>query len=325
MGGMFGSSGFFPMRAFIFLVSGLLIGGIGAGLFIRSLPPASGTEEEKVAELERELMRARSRVAVLENTEANAAARLQRLAAAGQRSILQDLKEGRPVDLNDLFNTAKPFLHDFAPLMERMQRRERKRMIEHVLADLTKKYGLDASQQAALKESLQSEAEAEAGRLREVTGRADSTLEEYAKAMQDDRPLSGVDRVMENILSGEERVRYQADRMAERVNRVQYEADRGVERLDQMVALDDGQQDQVFALMARSSRDFDPGMQMEGLGDDRAQLAPGQSRDEALLAVLRPDQRAAYEAQRSAQRQRANEEMAEIGLKLPDDWDLFND
>jgi hypothetical protein len=76
--------------------------------------------------------------------------------------------------------------------------------------------------------------------------------------------------------------------------------------------------------MARSSPDFDPGMQMEGLGDDRATLAQGQSRDEAILAVLRPEQRTIYEDHRASQRQQANEEMAEVGLKLPDDWDMFS-
>jgi hypothetical protein len=167
-------------------------------------------------------------------------------------------------------------------------------------------------------------AEAEAGRLREVTGRSDSTFAEYAKAMQGYRPLEGVDGFMENTLRGEELTQYKAERMAERVNRVQYEADRRVEQLHAVVSLDETQQDKVFALMARSSPDFDPGMQMEGLGDDRATLAQGQSRDEAILAVLRPEQRTIYEDHRASQRQQANEEMAEVGLKLPDDWDMFS-
>lgn len=312
------------MRSFIFLGLGLLMGGAGVTLFTRSLPPPPGTETEKIAELERMLARTQSRVAVLESTEANAAARLQKLAAAGQRSIVQDLKDGRPVDLNDLFNTAKPFLHDFSPLMDRMRRREQGRMIEHLLADMTQKYGLDPSQQAGLKASLEAAAEAEAGRLREVTGRSDSTFAEYAKAMQGYRPLEGVDGFMENTLRGEELTQYKAERMAERVNRVQYEADRRVEQLHAVVSLDEAQQDKVFALMARSSPDFDPGMQMEGLGDDRATLAQGQSRDEAILAVLRPEQRTIYEDHRASQRQQANEEMAEVGLKLPDDWDMFS-
>jgi hypothetical protein len=142
--------------------------------------------------------------------------------------------------------------------------------------------------------------------------------------MQAHRPLEGVDGFMENTLRGEELTQYKAERMAERVNRVQYEADRRVEQLHAVVSLDETQQDTVFALMARSSPDFDSGMQMEGLGDDRATLAQGQSRDEAILAVLRPEQRTIYEDHRTSQRQQANDEMAEIGLKLPEDWDMFS-
>ena len=289
----------------------------------RSLPPPAGTEAEKIAELERVVARDRLRIASLEATEANAAARLERLAATGRRSILQDLKDGRPVDLNDLFNTAKPFLHEFAPLLDRMSRRDQKRRIEHTVADLAERHGLNASQKEELKQWLEARAEEQAGRIQEVTGRADSTLADYARAMRDFQPLEGVDAFMEGALQGEALDRYRRERLEERANRVQYEAEQRVNQLAAVVALDDTQQDQVFALMARGSRDFDPSMQFEGLGDDRAALSPGQSRDDAIMAVLRPEQRAQYEAHRVQRRQEAEAEAAEIGLKLPDDWDVF--
>ena len=311
------------MRAPMFLVLGLLVGAVGATLFVRSLPPPAGTEAEKIAELERVVARDRLRIASLEATEANAAARLERLAATGRRSILQDLKDGRPVDLNDLFNTAKPFLHEFAPLLDRMSRRDQKRRIEHTVADLAERHGLNASQKEELKQWLEARAEEQAGRIQEVTGRADSTLADYARAMRDFQPLEGVDAFMEGALQGEALDRYRRERLEERANRVQYEAEQRVNQRAAVVALDDTQQDQVFALMARGSRDFDPSMQFEGLGDDRAALSPGQSRDDAIMAVLRPEQRAQYEAHRVQRRQEAEAEAAEIGLKLPDDWDVF--
>jgi hypothetical protein len=311
------------MRAPIFLLLGLLVGAVGATLFVRSLPPPAGTEAAKIAELERLVARDRLTIASLEATEANAAARLQKLAASGRRSILEDLKDGRPVDMNDLFNTAKPFLHDFAPLMDRMRRRDQKRYIEHAVADLAKKHGLNDAQQEDLKKWLDAQAAEQADRIQEVTGRADSTLADYTKAMRDFQPLEGVDPFMERTLQGEALAEYRRERLAERANRVQYEAESRVDQLNAVVALDDTQQDQVFALMARGSRDFDPSMQFEGLGDDRAALAPGQSRDDAIMAVLRPDQRQQYEAHRAQRRQEAEAEAAEIGLKLPDDWDLF--
>jgi hypothetical protein len=311
------------MRAPLFLVLGLLIGGVGATLFKRSLPPPPGTEAERIAELERTVARDRLRIATLEATDANAAAKLERMAASGRRSILQDLKDGRPVDINDVFNTAKPFLHEISPLMDRMRHRDQKRRIEHAVADLAKKYGLNDSQQSNLAQWLEERAAQQASQLQEVTGRADSTMQDWVKATRDFHPLEGVDPFMEQTLQGEALENYRRERLTERVNRVQYEAEQRVERLNGIVTLDEAQQDQVFSLMARGSSDFDPSMQFDGLGDDRAVLAPGQSRDEAILAVLRPDQREQYEAHRARQRQEAEEEAAAVGLKLPDDWDLF--
>jgi hypothetical protein len=311
------------MRAPLFLLLGLLIGGVGATLFLRSQPPPAGTEAEKIAELERTVARDRLRLAALEATEANAAARLEKLAASGRRSIFQDLKDGRPVDMNDLFTAAKPFLHEISPLTERLRQRDQKRRNENTVADLTKRYGLNDGQQAALKKWLDDEAAAQLGQVREVTGRADSTLEDYVKATRDLQPLEGVDGFMEQTLQGDALSQYKTERLAERVNRVQYEAEQRVEQLNGIVALDEGQQDQVFSLMARGSRDFDPSMQFEGLGDDRAALAPGQSRDDAILAVVRPDPRERYEAHRAERRRVAEEEMTEVGLKLPADWDIF--
>ena len=311
------------MRAPLFLLLGLVIGGLGASLFVRSLPPPSGTDAQKIVELQRTVERDRLRIAALEATEANAAARLAREAASGRRSIFQDLKDGRPVDVNDLFTAAKPFLHEFAPLTDRLRARETKRHIDRTVADLGKRWGLDDAQQANLRQWMEDRAASHAESVRDVTSRADSTFMDYTKAMRDFQPNEGIDTFMEGTLQGDTLSKYKSERMAERVTHVQYEAERRVEHLNSIVPLDEQQQDQVFALMARGSPEFDPSMQFEGLGDDRAVLAPGESRDQAILGVLRPDQREQYEAQRARRRQEAEAEAAEVGLKLPPDWDMF--
>ncbi|MFN0125655.1 MAG: hypothetical protein ACKV19_03085, partial [Verrucomicrobiales bacterium] len=66
---------------------------------------------------------------------------------------------------------------------------------------------------------------------------------------------------------------------------------------------------------ARSSADYDPAMQLEGLGSDVASPTEAASRDEAILAVLRPDQRAAYEADRQRRRDAAAKNLEAIGIK----------
>ena len=54
-------------------------------------------------------------------------------------------------------------------------------------------------------------------------------------------------------------------------------------------------------------------------------MTPGGDRQSAMLSVLRPDQRAAYEAERKRRREEAAKELAAIGLTLPGDWEMLDD
>jgi hypothetical protein len=74
--------------------------------------------------------------------------------------------------------------------------------------------------------------------------------------------------------------------------------------------------------MARSSKDFDPSMQIEGVSTD---ADPGSDRNAAIMDVLRPDQRDAYTAWREERTARARREFEEIGLKMPEGWDAIDD
>ncbi len=97
-----------------------------------------------------------------------------------------------------------------------------------------------------------------------------------------------------------------------------------VQRLDSIVQLDDTQRDQVFGIMARGSRDYDPAMKLEGVGGEIGATAAG-DRQQAMLSVLRPDQRTAYEAEQQRRRDEAAKNMEAIGLTLPPDWDPLDD
>ena len=111
--------------------------------------------------------------------------------------------------------------------------------------------------------------------------------------------------------------------MTERANRVQHEADRMVQRLDSIVGLDDTQRDQVFGIMARGSRDYDPAMMIEGARGEIGTIPTG-DRMASMLAVLRPDQRAAFEAERQHRREEAMKDMEAIGLTLPPNWEMLD-
>ena len=125
---------------------------------------------------------------------------------------------------------------------------------------------------------------------------------------------------MERTLTGEKLKEFQSEYMLEKVSRVQQEADMKVTRLDSIVHLDDEQRGAAFAVMARGARDFDPAMQFEGLGVERGGLATGQPRQDAILAILKPEQRQAYQAEQETRRANAQRDLEAIGLTLPADW-----
>jgi hypothetical protein len=112
--------------------------------------------------------------------------------------------------------------------------------------------------------------------------------------------------------------------MLEKVDRVQNEADGKLTRLDGIVQLDEAQKGQVFGVLARGSRDFDPAMRFEGLGTDTAPLTSGKSKQDAILGLLRPDQKQAYEADRAKRRDAAQKDAASMGLTLPPTWEADN-
>ena len=96
-------------------------------------------------------------------------------------------------------------------------------------------------------------------------------------------------------------------------------------RLDKIVELDEAQKDEIFVVMARGADEFDPSMQFEGLTGDVSSLVPGQSREEAIQSVLRPDQVEAYQQYRRDRFEKAQGELNQIGLTLPPDWDLLDE
>lgn len=312
-------------RAPLFIVAGLAIGITGTILYKESVPPPAGSVEARNAELERELTKTKVALAAAEARPPRPEPTTREKFAAGARTIMEDLKAGRTVDMNEVFRAAKPMLRDFSPLFERIQRRDMFKRNEFRLADLTRKYHLNPAQQEALRAWQKAKTEEQIAAIRAHNESETSTFEDMVKSGNRIRPDDGLDNFMGSTLTGEDLAKFKSDRLNEKVERVQEEADRRVSRLNSMVTLDEQQQDQVFSLMARSSPDFDPGMKFEGLGDDSSQLSPGQSRDEAILQILRPEQREQYDQQRRERQAAAQREFDDLGLKLPDNWDMLGD
>jgi hypothetical protein len=309
------------MRNVLLLLLGLAIGAAATFLIRGSILPDTGTPEARILELEKQLRETELRLAKIDPSQARPREESGGL-RAGARAMLDDLKAGRPVDLNHIYHALKPLMRDISPIFDRMRRREERRTFERITGEMSRKYNLTAPQQEALKEWLKQRSERNAERFKAVALADGTRLEDLVRETKDVRPDDGLDEFMATQLQGSALDSFQRDRLTQRAERVQNEADWKVERLHSTVGLDEEQKDQVFAIMARSSRDFDSQMQIEGVTADAAK-ASREDRDAAIMAVLRPDQQATYEQWRAERRAVAEQEFAEIGVRMPEGWDAL--
>lgn len=327
----------FPMplphavRAFVPLVIGLAIGGVGVALFMESMPGAEGSPEERARNLEVELQRAQNRIAALENAARGRAGFGDGLPVSagrdlkdGLRNIAEDLRAGRPVTPDDIFRASKPLLRDLAPLFDRIRVKQQQQMIDGLAGELARKYDLNSEQQLALAKWFEGRAEEEAKRWTFLVTQEHTGIEDLMRASRNIRPDEGIEQFMPTVLSGETLAAFQKVHLAERAERVQQEADTQVQRLDAIVKLDDTQRDQLFAVMARGSKDYDPSMVLEGTSGEIGSTPSG-NRQDMMLSLLRPEQRAAYEAERQRRRTEAAKDLEAVGLSLPPDWEMLMD
>lgn len=298
---------------------GLVVGVIGTVLFLHSRPAPEGSAEAKVQALEEDLQRARTRIAALEETRPRTSKNPIQTVFDRGREIAQRLREGRPVSSEELYRAAQPVLRDFAPLFERMMNQQNRRLIDTEVGELTRTYDLDARQQGELATWFRRKSEAGTRRWIEALSSETSSYAETMKLLLNQRRDDGLDPVMEEMLSGDRLEAFKADRLQQRADRVQNYADMRVQRIHQIVNLDAQQTDQLFGIMAQASPDYDPSIRLEGL---QGEIRPsGITPKEAMLSVLRPEQRERYEFERERLRSNRMAELAELGLTIPENWD----
>jgi len=308
------------LRSIIPLVIGLAVGCVGAILFGDSMTGEPGSPEEKLAKKEVELKKLQNKLAVLEADPRARRNRPGRTISDGARDIAENIREGKPVTPDDVLRVMQPMLRDLAPLFDRMRVKEEKQMVERMSGEIARKYDLSPSQNEALKRWFTAKSEENARNWTALISQEGTRMEDVIKASREVRADDGLDQFMEGTLSGEKLTRFRTERMAERAERVQNYADSRTQRLDSIVKLDDGQRDRVFGIMATSSNDYDPAMKLEG-GVSEISASRGGNKQEALLSVLRPDQREAYDADRMRRREEAEKDLEAIGLSMPADWD----
>jgi predicted nucleic acid-binding Zn-ribbon protein len=306
-------------RPMLPLAIGLALGAAGVSMFRASLTGPAGSPEERAATLEVELKKANNRIAALEDTDASGRRKSLRTTRDNLREIRDRLQSGQEVTPEDIFRLTQPFMRDIAPLLERMREREQQQTADRLSGEFAREFNLDAGQQDALRQWFEAKAADNAQEWTRLVSQDGTRLQDLMKAARDVRADDGLDEFMPRILTGEKLAEFQTQRMEERVGRVQNEADAKTERLHSIVPLDDTQRDQVFGIMARNSRDYMPSMQLEG---GVSEIAPGQTgdREQAILSVLRPDQRVAYQQEMQRRREAVASEYKAIGLALPADW-----
>jgi hypothetical protein len=311
------------MKHFAGLLIGLLVGIVGAILYTQSLPPEEGSLQEQAEQLGAALKKAESRIAALEGE--GKTGRPGRTMRDSLRSIAEDIRAGRDVDLDRVFDAAKPWMRDLAPIFDRIRVRDQKRAFDTRIGQLSREYNLTEQKQVELAKWFEQRADDNAKRFNEVVNSDHTGLEDLIRASREMEEKADIDGFMESTLVGDDLARYQSDRLLQRVEAVQAEADRKVQRLHNLVQLDEDQKDQVFGLMARGSKEFDPSMQFEGLEGDTTRLVPGQDREAAIAAVLRPEQAQILANHQAQRRYRAEEDLRQLGLSLPPDWDLYDE
>ena len=312
------------LRTLLPLILGLGLGALGATLLKDSLPGAEGSPEARASKLEVDLKKAQNQILALESSGPPKPVRHEKTLQHELRKIADDIRAGRPVSPEDIFRVTQPLLRDLAPLFDRMRTKQQQQMIDSKTGEIVRKYGLDAAQQTVLRQWFEQKAATEAQKWNDLIARDGTRLEDIMKASRDVRPDEGLDAVMGTVLTGDKLAAFKSDRLAQKAERVQSEADGYVQRLDGIVPLDETQRDQVFGIVARNSRDYDPAMRLEGTGGGIA-AAPAGSRQQAVLSVLRPDQRSAYDKEMQRRRSRAEQEARAIGLTAPPDFDAFDD
>ena len=215
-------------------------------------------------------------------------------------------------------------MRDVSPLIDRMRVRAEKKVIESMSGELARKYNLNPQQQAALNVWFSHKSEEQAKKFTDLVNDDKTRFVDVMRMSQDTRPDEGIDAFMETVLTGEKLAAFKTERLNDKAQRVQSEADAKVQRINSIVPLSEAQRDQVFGIMARNSRDYDPAMAFDG-ATGQINAVPAGDKNTAILSVLTPDQRVAYEAERNRRREEASKGMEEVGLAFPPEWDMIDD
>lgn len=307
------------MKQALGLVIGLVVGVTGGILFSKSLRPDPGTMEERLEVAEQDLARSNRQLRAMERYVERSG-----LGTSGDfRRLMRDMKDGKEVSFDDILGSAKPWMRQVSPIMERVRKVNEENWANSRVSKWTREYNLTDAEQEELKNYFKEQSRRNAERITEVIESNSSGFVDFVQATDHDwRDFKEVGTVMEGFLEGEELERFRAERLEERVETVQNEADRKLLRLDEIVGLDDEQHRELFGIMVRGAEDYRPDVKPEGFSGDATPLNRS-ARDAAIEQALRPDQKQALSAYRLKRAQEIQEQWSKYQLAPPRNFDAL--
>jgi hypothetical protein len=297
------------------LIAGLLAGSaIGAGTYYLLAPktpppapvavspapkPSGNGESERIARLEKEL-------AALKAEKEKAAEEPAKTASA-------TAEDGKP-DLGKILKDASPLLKSLSSAFEPQRKEMVARFIDSQVQRLTEMAGLSESQAAALRSHLETMDKENQEKMQSAMGK-DMKLEDLIAMRRNggNNPQKAVDDWAAANLSGDQAEAYKAKRLTEKSEQITRSANAQLDGLDRELSLSEEQKDKVFNILVQTDQNYDASMKLEGI-DATASVGDGQSRDDAIAAILSPDQKAKYDARQTERKSRENRFMQMLGV-----------
>lgn len=307
-----------------FLIVGLIVGAVGGAMFQQSLPPETPIEKQ-LANLQKRYDDAQLTITELSNQDDIARRSPRDETAERAKAILNRIRNGETVSLDEFYHAYQPFLRDTAPLFGIMRNLAEVERFDSRLGKYTRKYDLSEDEQERLRQWMERKSRRNRREFNAVLESPNATIFDFLKALDDqDRLETGIEDPLRDILSAEEYAQFYEERMNERAERVQRDADGRLNRLEQYVELRPEQQDELFVVFAQNSRFYSPDMQIEGVGDADTWGSPEPFSYDQIYEVLDTDQADQVRLAQERERAEANRRLEAVVLEVGADWDMLD-
>jgi len=278
---------------------------VGAGL-VYALKPGAGDDSE----LESQLAAAEARIKELEaQTKAAPPALVVNSPAADNTakpapSLLPDQSiedETDPfasaeVEIEKIANS--PEVRNLMKMASGFFASQGERMIDREMKKWTEKLELTEAQATAIKGKIMAKMEENTTQLQADLDNNTMSMREIMEAQgefwQSSEPE--IEAMIKGELNAEQAETFEYEQLLGQTQNVQRQADWELRALDGALQLDEGQKDQVFNILVRESRSYDPAMAIEGTEAElpAAAVAEGVSKEDAIRSVLTPEQLETY-------------------------------